>query len=129
MRGSHREPVLDVAAAQGAGGHESNLCGKDYEWVQGDYACGDIITFPSHMVHKGLPSRQRDRIRLSLDLRYQPADERIDESSLKPHMGVATWDDIYAGWQNEDLKYYWKSRSLRMSPYDKSLLQDKERIC
>jgi ectoine hydroxylase-related dioxygenase (phytanoyl-CoA dioxygenase family) len=129
LRGSHREPVLDVVAARGAGGKESILCGKDYEWVQGDYACGDIVTFPSHTVHKGLPNQLGDRVRLSCDLRYQPADEPIEEKSLVPHMGVATWDEIYAGWQNEQLKYYWKSRSLQMSPWDGALLQSKERIC
>ena len=129
LRGSHREPVLDVVAQQGAGGRESILCGKDYEWVQGDYACGDVITFPSHTVHKALPNQHRDRIRLSLDLRYQPADQPIEAKSLEPHMGVATWEELYADWQNEDLKYYWRSRSLKMSPWDGSLLQSKERIC
>lgn len=129
LHGSHREPVLDVVAADGAGGKESILCGKDYEWAQDDYACGDVITFPSHTVHKGLPNQFRDRIRLSCDLRYQPADEEIEEKSLAPHMNVATWDEIYAGWGNERLKYYWRSRSLQMSPWDASLLKSKERIC
>jgi len=129
LRGSHREPVLDVVAGRGAGGRESILCGKDYEWVQGDYACGDIITFPSHMVHKGTPNQLGDRVRLSCDLRFQPAHENIEEKSLQPHMDVITWDEVYAGWQNEKLKYYWKDRELKMSPWDDSLLKAKERIC
>lgn len=129
LRGSHREPVLDVVAGHGAGGRESILCGKDYEWVQGDYECGDIITFPSHMVHKGTPNRLGDRVRLSCDIRYQPAQEPIEEKSLAPHMGVATWEDIYAHWANADLKYYWKTKSLEKRPWDASLLQAKDRIC
>jgi hypothetical protein len=129
LRGSHREPVLDVVAARGAGGKESILCGKDYEWVQGDYTCGDIVTFPSHTVHKGLPNQLGDRIRLSCDLRYQPADAPIEEKSLVPHMSVASWDEIYAGWKSDRLKYYWKARSLPMAPWDGALLQSKERIC
>ena len=55
LRGSHREKVLDVTTAPGAGGNESILCGLDYAWVQDHYECGDILTFPSHMVHKALP--------------------------------------------------------------------------
>lgn len=129
LRGSHREPVLDVVAAQGAGGRESLLCGKDYEWVEGDYECGDIITFPSHTVHKGLPNQLGDRIRLSCDCRYQPANEPIEEKSLVPHMAVATWEEIYAGWRNDQLKYYWKNRPLQFVPWDASLLKSKERIC
>jgi len=129
LRGSHREKVLDVVYARGAGGKESILCGKDYEWVQGDYRCGDIITFPSHMVHKGLPNRLGERIRLSCDLRYQPAHEEIEEKSLVPHFGVAPWDEIYRGWKSEKFQYYWKKESMNLSPWDASLLQSKEKIC
>ncbi|MFA7343581.1 MAG: phytanoyl-CoA dioxygenase family protein [Terrimicrobiaceae bacterium] len=129
LRGSHREEVLDVTGAAGAGGKEAILCGKDYSWVQDDYECGDVLTFPSHMVHKGLPNRKRERVRLSLDLRYQSADDEIEEKSLVPHMDVAAWEEIYAGWKNDRLKYYWKSRDLRLSPWDASLMQNKEKIC
>jgi hypothetical protein len=114
LRGSHREPVLDVVRGRGAGGLEAILCGKDYTWVQDDYRCGDIITFPSHAVHKGLPNQQGAKIRLSCDIRYQPANEEIEERSLQPHMGVATWDELYQGWQNDDLKYYWRKRQLKL---------------
>ncbi len=129
LRGSHREEVLEVTRAAGAGGKEAILCGKDYVWVQDDYECGDVLTFPSHMVHKGLTNQRRDRIRISLDIRYQPASEPIEEKSLVPHMGVATWEELYAGWKNDRLKYYWRSQDLPLSPWDASLMQDKERIC
>jgi len=129
LRGSHREEVLDVTNARGAGGKEAILCGKDYEWVQDNYECGDVLTFPSHMVHKGLPNRLGDRIRISLDIRYQPAGDEIEELSLLPHMKVATWEEIYSGWKSDKLKYYWKSRELHFSPWDASLIQNKEKIC
>jgi ectoine hydroxylase-related dioxygenase (phytanoyl-CoA dioxygenase family) len=129
LRGSQREPVLAVTEARGAGQRESILCGQDYAWVQGDYACGDVITFSSHTVHRGTPNLRRDRIRVSLDLRYQPADQEIEPQSLVPHGNVASWDELYRGWRNENLKYYWKSGPLKMSAWDPSLLQTKERIC
>lgn len=129
LKGSHREKVLDVAAAQGAGGKEIILCDNPYSWAQGDYACGDVVTFPSHTIHKGLPNRLGDRIRISVDLRYQPADEEVEEKSLLPHFNIATWDELYAGWENEALQYYWRKKQLKMSPWDASLIKAKMRIC
>jgi len=132
MRGSHHEPILDVTSARGAGGKQVILCGKDCDWVQDHYQCGDVITFPSHLVHRGLPNQLGDRIRISLDLRYQPADEPIEEQSLRPHMDVITWEEIYSGWKSDRLKYYWNSRPMRLAAWDASLLADnprKEKIC
>lgn len=129
LRGSHKEKVLDVSKALGAGGSESHLCGLDYAWVQDDYECGDILTFPSHMVHKALPNQHSDRIRLSCDYRFQSIEEEIDPSSLVPHMRSITWEEIYGDWKNDELKYYWKSNSLKSSVWDPTLLQAKERIC
>lgn len=129
LRGSHREPVLDVVRGRGAGGFEAILCGKDYTWVQDDYRCGDILTFPSHTVHKGLPNQLGNRIRLSCDLRYQPVAEEIAEGSLQPHMNVAKWDELYQGWQNEALKYYWQKQELKLSPWNQALMTAKNRIC
>ncbi len=131
LKGSHREKVLDVSAARGAGGAESHLCGLDYTWVQDDYECGDVITFPSHMVHKALPNQFRDKIRLSCDYRFQSIEEEIDPSSLAPHMASLGWDDLYRGWKNDGLKYYWKSNSLKSSVWDPKYAYSniKEKIC
>lgn len=129
LRGSHREGVLAVAEAQGAGGRESILCGKEYQWAKGDYGCGDIITFPSHMVHKGLPNQLGDRIRLSCDLRYQPANEEIEEKALATHFDVAPWEEIYRGWESTEYQYYWRRKSLKMAPWDGELLRGSEKIC
>ena len=120
LKGSHREKVLDVVKGRGAGGFEAILCGLDYTWVQDDYRCGDIILFPSHTVHKALPNLQKDRVRLSCDLRYQPIHEEIEERSLLPHMaahmGVAGWDELYQDWKSDEFKYYWRKHLLRVLP-------------
>jgi hypothetical protein len=127
LRGSHREAVLDVARGRGAGGLEAILCGKDYTWMQDDYRCGDIITFPSHTVHKGLPNHQGAKIRLSCDIRYQPATEEIEERSLQPHFAVAPWEELYKGWKNEDLKFYRRKCPLNLCP--PSRVNIRERPC
>lgn len=129
LKGSHRENILDVKKALGAGGYETILCNHEYEWVGSNYECGDILIFPSHTIHKGLPSLMPDQIRLSCDCRYEPLSETIQESSLRPHLNIASWEEIYKGWAADDLKYYWEKKHLSYSPWNPDLLKDTERIC
>ena len=129
LRASHRKGVLAVGGAEGAGGLETRLCRGEDEWLETDYRAGDVLTFPSTTVHKGLPNQHPDRIRLSCDFRYQDASDAIEEKSLLPHRDIASWEEIYAGWRGDDLKYYWRGRELAMSPWDESVRWQKERIC
>jgi ectoine hydroxylase-related dioxygenase (phytanoyl-CoA dioxygenase family) len=128
LQGSHRQGYLPVQPAKGAGGFAVPLCPADTHWVEGDYQTGDVLTFPSHTVHKALRCQYKDRIRLSLDVRYQPADEPVDESSLNPHCTLK-WEEIYANWERDDLKYYWRKLPLKVSPWDNGYLQPRRRIC
>ena len=43
-------------------------------WLTADYRHGDLLVFHSLMIHRALPNRS-NRIRLSLDTRYQPLSE------------------------------------------------------
>ncbi len=128
LRGSHVHGYLPVQPAKGAGGFAVPLCPSETDWVEGDYETGDVLTFPSHTVHKALRCQFKDRVRLSLDVRYQPVDEPVDNSSLNPHCRL-TWEEIYAGWKHDDLKYYWRKLPLKVSPWDHGYLQPKRRIC
>jgi hypothetical protein len=47
-------------------------------WLTADYHAGDVLIFTMHTIHASLDN-QSDRIRLSADFRYQPADEPMDE--------------------------------------------------
>jgi hypothetical protein len=67
-------------------------------------------------------------IRLSLDVRYQPADEPIEEGSLNPHTELP-WEKIYADWERDDLKYYWRKHDVELIPRDEKYLQPSRRIC
>ena len=73
LRGSHKEGVLAVTAAKGAGGLESIICNLDLPWIEHDYQAGDVLTFQSCTVHKSLPNHLPDRVarvhRLSLPAR------------------------------------------------------------
>lgn len=129
LRKSHMQGIRHLEPALGAGGVESQICSNEREWVQGDFACGDVLTFPSLAVHKAMPNHFKDRLRLSCDYRYQPADEVIEERSLMPHMQEISWEEIYAGWKDERLKYYWKSGAPPLSPWDEAVRWQKQRIC
>lgn len=119
---------MPIQPADGTGLIAAQLCAGEDDWVEGDYACGDVLTFPSHTVHRGLRCQLKDRARLSLDVRYQPADEVIEEKSLRPHCDL-TWEEIYRGWERSDLQYYWTKTALELSPWDERFLQPSRRIC
>jgi hypothetical protein len=128
LRRSHHNGYLPVQPAKGAGGIAVPLCPGETDWVEGDFQAGDVLTFPSHTIHKALRCQWKDQIRLSLDVRYQPIDEVVEAKSLLPHCEL-TWEQVYANWQHDDLKYYWRDLPLQLSPWDDNLLQPKRRIC
>ncbi len=128
LRESHRGGVQPIQPSKGAGGIAVPLCPQETLWATGDYAAGDIITFPSTTIHKALRCSQRDQIRLSLDVRYQPASEPVEQKSLLPHCDL-TWPEIYAGWEGGELQYYWERGPLALSPWDDRFLQPARRIC
>ncbi len=124
MRGSHKLGLLPVRAAEGAGGRSVILDGQDQEWMHGDMAAGDAIIFHSLTVHRAAPNIFKDRVRLSVDYRYQALDMPIEEKSLLTHGNVLPWDEVYAGWSeaDADMKYYWKQYDLDFQAFDDSLL-------
>lgn len=128
LRASHRAGQLPVTPSSGAGGIAVQLCPDEIDWVSGNFKTGDVLAFVSQTVHKALPCTLGNRIRLSLDVRYQPADEPIETNSLLPHCPL-TWEQIYANWIRDDLKYYWQQRQLHLSPWDNTLPQYNRRIC
>ena len=49
-------------------------------WLTTDFGMGDLLVFTMHTMHCSLDNRSPvNRIRLSVDTRYQPADEPVDE--------------------------------------------------
>ena len=104
------------------------MCGLDLAWMQGDYRVGDVITFHSQTVHKALPN-QTSSVRLSADFRYQLAESVISPESLEPHGAVLSWDEIYQGWENAALQYYWRPEELECVPFDPIVKWQKEHIC
>ncbi|RXZ81334.1 phytanoyl-CoA dioxygenase [Paenibacillaceae bacterium] len=132
LEGSHQEGVLHVTQHQGgAGGLEAILCELDLEWAEGDYQLGDVIVFHSCTVHKAQPNRMGNKIRLSCDFRYQPLSQPIDQGSLQPHggRGLYTWEELYEGWQDKSIQYYWERHGMTLSEWNETVRWQKDKIC
>lgn len=127
--GSHADGLLTYHAAKGAGELEAYICDSGYSWGVADFRAGDVLTFNSLTVHRSQPNLLGERVRLSLDLRYQRDDEPLTQGSLTPHCKVLTWDEVYEGWTDDRLKYYWTDRDLEVIEHDEDLRWQKHKIC
>jgi hypothetical protein len=117
LEGSHRAGILPVHQAHGAGGVGIDTEALLHRWVGGDFGLGDVIVFHSLAVHKALPNLSRDRIRLSVDYRYQPLSHPVSDGSLLPHHAQIGWPEVYSSWRSDRYQYYWDSLPIqRASP-------------
>ena len=123
MRGSHKLGVLPLRAAEGAGNRTVILDGLDQAWSHGDFEAGDALIFHSLAVHRAVPNTLKDRLRLSVDYRYQAISLPVEEKSLLTHCNVLPWEEVYAAWpEADDLKYYWRQYPLIMQEWNDALL-------
>lgn len=127
--GSQADGLLTYHAAQGAGELEAYICDSGLSWATTDYRAGDVLTFTSLTVHRGLPNLAGERVRLSVDMRYQRSDELITHGSITPHCDIMSWDEVYQGWTDESLQYYWRDHDLELVDHDENLRWQKHKIC
>jgi ectoine hydroxylase-related dioxygenase (phytanoyl-CoA dioxygenase family) len=73
LAGSHRDGLYDHS---GVGIVDGGVeVAGDRVWSTTDYRCGDAVVFQCHTLHRSLPNRSGDRLRLSADYRYGFWDE------------------------------------------------------
>jgi hypothetical protein len=122
LPGSHKiNAVHDHHFSLGAGSLAIDTGQLEGQWVTTDYAIGDTLVFHSLTVHQALPNKTADRLRISLDNRYQGLDQPIAEHMLLPHLRThheLTWDEVYRDWRSQELQYYWKDLDLKVLPKD-----------
>ena len=122
LPGSHKvNKVLDHHFSLGAGSLCVNTDELSGDWHSTNYEIGDTLIFPALTVHKALPNLTEDRLRVSLDNRYQAVDDPIAEHMLEPHLNIFNtlqWADVYRNWESDELKYYWKEHELTVIPRD-----------
>ncbi|MBI2941167.1 MAG: phytanoyl-CoA dioxygenase family protein [Chloroflexi bacterium] len=92
-------------------------------WLSTDYQPGDALIFHSFLVHQALPNLTADRLRLSVDYRYQAASQPISEISVKPHGSLLTWEEVYRDWKSMDLQYYWQKLNLTVASHSREFVQ------
>ncbi|MBV9851370.1 MAG: phytanoyl-CoA dioxygenase family protein [Armatimonadetes bacterium] len=112
LPGSHRQGLYPVHRALGAGGLGIDTEALPFAWAASDFEAGDVLLFHSHLVHKGLPNVTPDRLRISVDYRYQGVSQPLVEDSMRPHYGQLCWEEIYSGWQSARYQYYWRGLPL-----------------
>ena len=114
--GSHRDGVREFRVAADGGGIQVTdpLVGQ---WVVSDYEIGDVMIFHSLVVHRALPNLS-DRLRQSIDVRYQRLSEPTLKKNLGTYTGICTWEEVYAGWKSKELQYYWKKLDVKTVPWD-----------
>ena len=117
--GSHKvNKGVDHHFSLGAGAlaiHSEDLSG---ELLSNDFEIGDSLIFHSLTAHQALPNVTEDRVRVSLDNRYQAFGNPIAEQMLTPHLSNLAdygWEEVYANWESDELKYYWKTYDLDVS--------------
>jgi ectoine hydroxylase-related dioxygenase (phytanoyl-CoA dioxygenase family) len=91
-------------------------------WIGGEFAPGDILIFHSLTVHRALPNRT-DRLRLSVDFRYQPLSLPIHPTRFALTDGYRSWESTYDGWVSSRYQYYWQNLRLHLAPSIGSLVE------
>ena len=114
--GSHRRGVFDFVPSLGAGGM-AITDPLEGAWRGGPFEQGDALLFHSMTAHRGAPSAG-ERLRLSIDLRFQRRADPIVGSSLEPHDREITWEEVYAGWPPGRRQYYWRDWDLAVVEFD-----------
>ncbi len=110
--GSHVRGMLPVAAD-----NETVTAGTGARWVWSPIAAGDVLLFHSLTIHQGVDNTSGDRIRLAGSSRYQRVSDPVDAAALTVHLGVLTWEEVYAAWPAADpLRYYWRPLPLQVQP-------------
>lgn len=116
--GTHTGEIYDFDIGAGAGGIEIRDP-FDGRWVSGPFALGDVLIFHSLAVHKGVPNRS-DRLRMSMDVRYQLASAPFNPDNANPDGQPLSWEEVYADWRSDALQYYWRRMDLIEQPFDRT---------
>ncbi|RLU81110.1 hypothetical protein CTZ27_33250 [Streptomyces griseocarneus] len=115
---SHHEGTLPLRLASTAVGWEADVHPSLIH--TGPMNPGDILIFTTHTVHRGTPNTGPG-LRLSIDARYQPVQEPINETCLELRDETYGWDAVYAHWPtlgDDPLVRYWQQQPLNVVPYD-----------
>jgi len=111
LPGSHKQGVRQVYSAEGVGGVQCEIFPGETSWHVSDFDQGDVLIFHSRTVHRAEPNTTERAVRISVDTRFCDHGAPVFSTNLEPHHGWRIeglcWEQIYQGWQREELQYYW----------------------
>lgn len=109
---SHKKGIRPVFLADGVGGIQCEIYEDENVWHVSDVEKGDVIIFHSATVHKAEPNTSDLYSRISVDTRFCDYGAPVFSTNLEPHHGWRIdglcWDEIYRGWQQPNMQYYWE---------------------
>lgn len=92
LRGSHKAGLIEhrMHAEKKYAGHglDDDQLPPATQWDAGDFQAGDFLVFHAYTIHKALPNLTKDRLRLSIDNRYQRKNEAIEPGSMGTHYNL-----------------------------------------
>jgi ectoine hydroxylase-related dioxygenase (phytanoyl-CoA dioxygenase family) len=123
MEGSNKFGVLPLDFHLGAGNRQAVLSDDVMQcrWVGADFNAGDLVIFSALTVHRALDNKNLDRMRLSVDFRYQLEGEALTPICLQPHFQRLSWEEIYRDWESKEFQYYWRDKQYVEVPWDDNL--------
>ena len=128
LPGSQESGLLNLRRALGPGSVGVDVSTVDGEWRSSNFHAGDVLFFNSLTIHKALPNTTKNRIRLSVDYRYQGLSQPLTEKQLIPHFNLFPWDVVYEGWKSRKHQYYWRTLPLTIAPFNDNLYRFKDGI-
>jgi len=121
LEASHRFGLQETALGTG---YIPKEVARGGDWVGGQINAGDVLIFHSLTVHAASPNVST-QLRISMDCRFQSYERPLNPSTLvfAGSSNGRSWEKIYASWQSDDLKYFWKQMPLKLKPNKTELAQ------
>lgn len=109
VEGSHKLKLIPMQGDERKGWEVP----KNSKWLTcRKFEMGDVVFFNGWTLHAGNNNYTKNKIRLSLDFRYQNANDPIRDDSICAHWNEVfgmSWEEIYSNWSKDNpYKYYWK---------------------
>jgi ectoine hydroxylase-related dioxygenase (phytanoyl-CoA dioxygenase family) len=116
LEGSHRFGVINHEDANLHVPEIPTEALKEGDWASGQTNAGDVLIFHSMTVHAASANRSH-QLRISMDCRFQSYERAIHPGNLAfGGESGKSWEEMYAHWRSDDLKYYWREMPLKFQP-------------
>jgi hypothetical protein len=57
------------------------------------------------------------------------ANEPVDPASLQVHCDIASWEEMWADWDDRSTCYHWKDKVVGVTDWDEGIRWQQDKIC